>query len=127
MCVQSSETDGTEADAAAPRAQARKELPMNFEDLTPEQLEKANACTSVEELFKLAVEEGVELTDEQMEALSGGGEVINTFGKGIQCKSCKKGFFRKTGNTRPGKIFGDLWPDIERKCNYCGITKWFNG
>ena len=45
---------------------------MNFEDLTPEQLEKANACTSVEELLKLAAEESIELTDEQLEAITGG-------------------------------------------------------
>ena len=45
---------------------------MNFEDLTPEQLEKANACTNAEELLKLAAEEGIELTDAQMEAITGG-------------------------------------------------------
>ena len=100
---------------------------MRIEELSPELIEKANACTTYEERMAFINENEIELTDEQMEALSGGGEVINTFGKGIQCKSCKRGFFRKTGNTRPGKIFGDLWPDIERKCNYCGITKWFNG
>ena len=45
---------------------------MNFEDLTPEQLKKAEACTSAEELLRLAAEEGIELTDEQMEAITGG-------------------------------------------------------
>ena len=45
---------------------------MNFEDLTPEQLAKAEACTTAEELLKLAAEEGIELNDEQMEAITGG-------------------------------------------------------
>ena len=45
---------------------------MDIKDLTPEQMEKAKACSSQEELVALAKEEGVELTDEQLEALSGG-------------------------------------------------------
>ena len=45
---------------------------MNFEDLTPEQLEKAKACTSSEELSALAIEVGVELSDEELHSLSGG-------------------------------------------------------
>lgn len=45
---------------------------MNFEDLTPEQLEKAKACTSSEELSALAIEVGVELSDEELQSLSGG-------------------------------------------------------
>lgn len=45
---------------------------MNFEDLSPELQEKVKACQSGEELAKLAQEEGYELTDEQLEAVSGG-------------------------------------------------------
>lgn len=45
---------------------------MNFEDLTHQQLEKAQACTSAEELIQLASSEGIELTDEQMDAITGG-------------------------------------------------------
>ena len=45
---------------------------MEFKDLTPEQKEKARACKTPEELFALAKEEGVELTEEQREAVSGG-------------------------------------------------------
>ena len=40
--------------------------------LTKEQIEKARACKSSEELLKLARQEGIELTDEQLEAISGG-------------------------------------------------------
>ena len=46
---------------------------MNFEDLTPEQQAKARACTSPEEILALAREEGYELTDDELAAVSGGG------------------------------------------------------
>ena len=52
----------------------RERPQMNFEDLTPEQMEKAKACTSVDELIALAKSEGIELSDEQLSAVSGGGE-----------------------------------------------------
>ena len=45
---------------------------MNFEDLTPEQMEKAKACKTPEVLLALAKEEGYELSDEDLNALSGG-------------------------------------------------------
>ena len=48
----------------------RKEL---FKGLTKEQIEKAKNCKDMTELMKLAKEEGIELTDEQLEAVSGGG------------------------------------------------------
>lgn len=45
----------------------------NYKDqLTPEQLEKARACKSAEELIELAKSEGIELNDEQLEAIAGG-------------------------------------------------------
>ena len=44
---------------------------MNNENLTPELIEKAKGKTA-EELVELAQEEGIELTDEQLEAVSGG-------------------------------------------------------
>lgn len=47
---------------------------MDFENLTPEQKEKAIACTSPGELVALAQDEGIELTDEQLDAISGGWE-----------------------------------------------------
>ncbi|MBR2834409.1 MAG: hypothetical protein IKE43_01650 [Coriobacteriales bacterium] len=45
---------------------------MDFSDLTPEQIEKAKECKSADELVALAQEEGIELSDEQLEAFSGG-------------------------------------------------------
>ena len=48
----------------------RKEL---LKGLTQEQIEKVKNCKDMTELVKLAKEEGIELTDEQLEAVSGGG------------------------------------------------------
>ena len=47
----------------------RKEL---LKGLTNEQLEKVKNCKNNDELLALAKEEGIELTDEQLEAVSGG-------------------------------------------------------
>ena len=52
--------------------QRRKGKPMRFEDLTPDQQEKAKACKSVDELLAIAKEEGYELSDDELEAVSGG-------------------------------------------------------
>ena len=48
----------------------KKEL---LEGLTEEQIAKAEACQSTEEIFAFAKEEGIELNDEQLEFVSGGG------------------------------------------------------
>ncbi|MBQ9042512.1 MAG: Nif11-like leader peptide family natural product precursor [Eggerthellaceae bacterium] len=45
---------------------------MNFNDLTEEQKAKARACKTPEEMLALAREEGYELPDEDLEAVSGG-------------------------------------------------------
>lgn len=45
---------------------------MEFKDLTPEKQEKVKACKTPEEVLALAKEEGYELTDEEIESISGG-------------------------------------------------------
>ena len=45
---------------------------MNFDELTPEQQEKARACKSADELLALAQSEGLDLSAEQLEVISGG-------------------------------------------------------
>ena len=47
----------------------RKEL---LKGLTEEQIKKVEACKSSEEILALAQSEGVQLSDEQLEAVSGG-------------------------------------------------------
>lgn len=44
----------------------------HIEGLTADQVARAEACDSPEELLELAKSEGVELTDEQLEAVAGG-------------------------------------------------------
>lgn len=41
--------------------------------LSEEQIAKVKSCSSGEEIFAAAKEEGIELTDEQLAAVSGGG------------------------------------------------------
>ena len=48
----------------------KKEL---LKGLTKEQIAKVKACKNSEELLELAKAEGIELTDEQLSAISGGG------------------------------------------------------
>ena len=45
---------------------------MNLDNLTPEQREKAKGCTNTEQLIELAESEGLELTDDQLDAIAGG-------------------------------------------------------
>ena len=45
---------------------------MVFDDLSPELQERARACKTADELVELANSEGIELTDEALESISGG-------------------------------------------------------
>lgn len=49
-----------------------KEPDMDFEKLTDDQKAKARACKTPEQMLELAREEGYELSDEELEAVSGG-------------------------------------------------------
>lgn len=57
----------------------RKEL---LKGLSDEQVAKYRACKTQEEILKLAKEEGVELSEEQLEAVSGGACT--------DCPNCKR-------------------------------------
>ena len=46
---------------------------MSYENLSPEQQDRARACESPEDLAALAEEEGFELSDEMLEDVAGGG------------------------------------------------------
>ncbi len=58
-----------------------------LEGLTEEQIVKAKNCQSPEELLKLAKEEGIELTSEQLSAVSGGGCTIISLPHCPECNS----------------------------------------
>ena len=45
---------------------------MNYGDLTPEQQAKVKACKTAEDVVALAEEEGYELSEAELEAVSGG-------------------------------------------------------
>ena len=55
---------------------------MDFTDLTEEQKAKVAACKTPEEVLALAREEGVELSDQQLEQVSGG------WGSRLTCPNC---------------------------------------
>ena len=48
--------------------------------LSEEQIAKVKACKNAEEMLALAKKEGVELTDEQLEAVSGGNCLVQEVG-----------------------------------------------
>ena len=61
---------------------------MDMSKLDPKMRERIEACQSPEEIFALAKEENVELTDEELEAVSGGAgwEPVKAF---VYCDRCK--------------------------------------
>ena len=60
--------------------------------LSEEQIAKIKACATLEETLKVAKEEGIELTDEQLEAVSGG---CNTSAPKV-CPKCHSSNFSET-------------------------------
>ena len=53
---------------------------MNSKDISPDLKEKARACRTPEELFQLAHEEGMDIPDEDLDAISGGWCTIHEWG-----------------------------------------------
>ena len=76
--------------------------------LSEEQIAKVKTCKNSDELLMLAKAEGVELTDEQIEAVSGGGCFSS-----MKCPNCDSKDFRKLPNYQ---ISGCS----TYKCNTCG-------
>ena len=94
---------------------------MDIKDLTKEQIEEAKACKNTEERINFFKKHNISLPDSYLEKISGGegGNEYSTF----QCLKCS-GYLYPTGNTRPGKYLGDLWPDTEYKCDKLGHVFW---
>ena len=86
--------------------------------LTEEQIAKVKACNNSDELLALAKTEGVELTDEQLNTISGGGacSVISDIGDKINpsdCPKCGANNPKKDGNLRICKKCGYQWTNSE--------------
>ena len=84
--------------------------------LTEEQIKKVKACKNHEELLSLAKEEDIELTEEQLSAISGGGacSVISDIGDKINpfdCPKCGSNDVKKDGNEYTCKKCGHKWSD----------------
>ena len=79
--------------------------------LSEEQIAKIKACKNQEELLKVAKEEGIELTDEQLEAVSGG---CFTDSKPVVCPKCGA-VNDYTVYSAPNGRGG-----AQRMCNKCG-------
>ena len=45
---------------------------MDFNDLSAEQKAKVSNCRTIEELFELAKEEGMDISDEELDGVAGG-------------------------------------------------------
>ena len=81
--------------------------------LSEEQIAKAKECKSQEELLNLAKEEGIELTDDQLEAVAGGG-----CGKDedvMECPDC-----HSKDHVKKLRVSGSSGTTY--KCSKCNIT-----
>lgn len=93
----------------------KKEL---LKGLTDEQVAKVKACKNHEELLTLAKQEGVELTQEQLAAVSGGGSDYCQTTPEPDCMYCgSKNVKVKKQST--GVLFDY---QFECKCKDCGRT-----
>ncbi len=81
---------------------------MNLDNLTPEQIEQAKTLRTTEELVKYAMENGVELTDEQMEKVAGGDVWDDAQFSETTCTNCGKRVTWTGGSDTPVM------------CPYCG-------
>ena len=82
--------------------------------LSEEQIAKVKSCKNHEELLVLAKAEGIELTDEQLSAISGGGacSVVSDIGDYINpydCPKCGANDPKKDGDKRVCKKCGHVW------------------
>ena len=94
----------------------KKEL---LQGLTEEQIAKIKECKNQEELLKLAKEEGIELSEEQLQAVSGG--MCSSTEKGPVCPHCQSS--DTVANDRYGS---KSWPSggYQWYCKDC--MKYFN-
>lgn len=80
--------------------------------LTEEQIAKIKACKNTEEVLSVAKEEGVELTEEQLEAVSGGCSEDSNPITCPKCGSTDVNYYPMRGHPGKGKFY----------CNNCSNT-----
>lgn len=85
--------------------------------LTDEQIAKIKECKNQEEILELAKKEGIELNEEQLEAVNGGGCMTYT----VKCPKCGSNYIVENGSGKDyhcnncGYDFNDnAWEDIKR-------------
>ena len=90
--------------------------------LSEEQIKKIEACKNSEEILNLAKAEGIELTDEQLEVVSGGGCLFT-----IKCDKCGNETFESAFIIKniPGLVMGSGKDDVQYPldvvvCKKCG-------
>ena len=85
--------------------------------LSEEQIAKIKECKNTEEVLAIAKEEGIELTDEQLEAVSGGGCTKET----VHCRNCGSINLTKRAVGVAHRVSGYRFT-----CNDCG-AQWETG
>ena len=85
--------------------------------LNEEQISKVKSCKNQDELLKLAKEEGIELNEEQLQAVSGGG-CASTF-------KCPKCGCTEIDSTHIKQSPQDVGASTRYKCKKCGYI-WYN-
>ena len=78
---------------------------MRTEDMTPEQLEEAKALQTPEEMLAYARDNGIDLTDEEMDVVAGGGGFW--FEDKSKCPSCGSKNIRNFGTNGKFKTCND--------------------
>jgi hypothetical protein len=86
--------------------------------LTEEQIAKVKACKNHEELLAIAKAEGIQLTDEQLAAISGGGacSVVSDIGDYLNTNDCPKcgcNDYELKNGMRKCKKCGYKWNHVE--------------
>ena len=87
-----------------------------FKGLSEEQIARIRECKNTEEVLAIAKEEGIELTDEQLEAVSGGCSKET-----VHCPNCGS-----TNLTKRATGFAHRVSGYRFTCNDCGAT-WDTG
>ncbi|MBR2769677.1 MAG: hypothetical protein IKD68_12160 [Solobacterium sp.] len=102
---------------------------MKIKELTKEQIEKAKACKTREERLAFLKKYNIEIPEDLLNEVAGGSDATHVEKEDVNdCPNSPSAFntheWKWTGRTRPGKIWGDVWPDYEERCVNCGRVHW---